>query len=188
VRVLFINNKDSFVYILVDYVAQLGSQVVVVDNSISLEEVEKLRPDKLVISPGPGHPRRSTGNVIPIIRSHPTIPMLGVCLGHQAIVEAFGGRVDRAPVGPMHGKTSHIYHDGRTIFRGLENPFESTRYHSLTAVPEALPEVLKVSAKAEDKTIMGVRHSEHPIEGVQFHPESILTEDGIRIIKNFLEL
>ncbi|MEM3736534.1 MAG: aminodeoxychorismate/anthranilate synthase component II [Candidatus Bathyarchaeia archaeon] len=187
-KVLFINNKDSFVYILVDYVAQLGSEVIVVDNSTSPGEVKRIKPDKIIISPGPGHPSKTTGRVTEIIRSYPTVPMLGVCLGHQAIVEAFGGRVGRAPVGPMHGKVSLIYHDGKTIFRDLANPFEAARYHSLAAIQEMLPETLEVSARAEDGTVMGVRHSKYVIEGVQFHPESILTRDGIKIIANFLKL
>jgi len=187
-KVLFINNRDSFVYILVDYVAQLGSEVVVVDNSIKPREVKDIRPDKIVISPGPGHPRKSTGNVIPIIQSYSEVPMLGVCLGHQSIAEAFKGRVERAPVGPRHGKISLIHHDGRTIFRGLPNPLEAVRYHSLTILPASLPDALELSARADDGTIMGIRHKTYPLEGVQFHPESVLTEDGIRIIKNFLEL
>jgi anthranilate synthase/aminodeoxychorismate synthase-like glutamine amidotransferase len=186
-KVLVINNKDSFVYILVDYVAQQKCKVVVVENTVPLEEIEKINPDRIIISPGPGHPRDSTGNVIPIIRKFSYIPTLGVCLGHEAVVEAFGGIISNAAVGPRHGKVSLIYHDGRTIFTGLPNPFAATRYHSLSAVPDSIPSCLEVSAKAEDNTIMGVRHRKYPVEGVQFHPESILTSVGLKIIKNFLE-
>lgn len=185
-KTLFINNQDSFVYILVDYVARLGGMVLVVDNTIHPHEVERIAPDQIIISPGPGHPAKSTGNVISTLRQLPHIPTLGVCLGHQAIVEAFGGRVDRAEVGPRHGKTSLIRHDGKTIFRGLPNPFPATRYHSLSASEKYLPPIFEVSARAEDETIMGVRHRTHPLEGVQFHPESILTRQGLHLIKNFL--
>lgn len=186
-NVLFINNRDSFVYILVDYVASQGCRVVVTENTITAQEAAEMRPQRIIISPGPGHPRKSTGNSIPLIRKFATVPLLGVCLGHQAIVEAFGGKVDRAASGPLHGKTSQVYHDGKGIFRGLPNPFPATRYHSLAAVPSRLPRCLEVSAKAEDGTIMGVRHKSRPVEGVQFHPESILTVHGMRLIRNFLE-
>ncbi|WP_309493419.1 aminodeoxychorismate/anthranilate synthase component II [Candidatus Hecatella orcuttiae] len=186
-KVLFINNRDSFVYILVDYVASQGCKVVVADNILTAQEAAEMRPQRIIISPGPGHPRKSTGNTMAVIRKLASIPILGVCLGHQAIVEAFGGKVDRAESGPLHGKTSQVYHDGKGVFHGLPNPFPATRYHSLAAVPTCLPSCLEVSAKAEDGTIMGVRHKSRPVEGIQFHPESILTAHGKRLIQNFLE-
>lgn len=187
-KVLFVNNKDSFVYILVEYVARKGPRVVVVDNSASLDEIERISPDRIIISPGPGHPAKSTGNVIPMIKKFHDTPILGVCLGHQAIVEAFGGKIGKAKVGPQHGKLSTIKHDGKSIFAGVKNPFKATRYHSLAALPIATRSALEVSAVANDGTIMGVRHRSFPIEGVQFHPESIMTRVGDAIVKNFLAI
>jgi len=189
-KILFINNNDSFVYIIVDYVLQNDCKTIVVENTISLEEVRKINPDKIIISPGPGHPSKDTGNVIPIIKEFgikEKIPILGVCLGLQAMVEAFGGKVDRSEVGPVHGMVSMINHDEKTIYNNIRNPFPATRYHSLAA--KTVPDELEVTATAEDGTIMGVRHKNLKIEGVQFHPESILTiPNGMRIIKNFLAL
>ncbi|MHA1380534.1 MAG: anthranilate synthase component II [Candidatus Helarchaeota archaeon] len=189
-KVLFINNNDSFVYIIVDYFLQNECKVIVVDNNVTLQEIEKLNPDRIVISPGPGHPRTDTGNVISILEEFlDKVPILGVCLGLQAIVEMMGGEVKRAIVGPIHGELSYIYHDGKTIFKELPMPFKATRYHSLAAVEDSLPNELEFSAKAEDGTIMGVRHRKFPLEGVQFHPESILTiPHGMKIIQNFLNL
>ncbi|NVM00846.1 MAG: aminodeoxychorismate/anthranilate synthase component II [Candidatus Helarchaeota archaeon] len=189
-KVLFINNNDSFVYIIVDYFLQNDCNVIVVNNEITIKEFKEIKPDRIVISPGPGHPRTDTGNVIPIIEKYYSkIPIFGVCLGLQAIVETMGGEVDRARVGPIHGELAKIYHDGKTIFKDLPKPFEATRYHSLAAWEESLPDSLEISAKAEDGTIMGVRHKKYKMEGVQFHPESILTiPHGMKIIQNFLNL
>ncbi len=185
-KVLLINNKDSFVYILAEYVARTGAKVVVVDNAITLDGLKEISPDRIIISPGPGHPATSTGNVIQIIQQVNNTPILGVCLGHQAIVEALGGKVERAQVGPRHGQLSLIRHDGKGVYKEVPNPFKATRYHSLAATESALPWELEISATANDNTIMGVRHKSYPIEGVQFHPESIMTKNGGRIIKNFL--
>ena len=184
---LFINNRDSFVYNLVDYVVRISdSKVIVVDNSISLKEIEEIAPNRIVVSPGPGHPRE-TGNVIPMIQNfYLEIPILGVCLGSQAVYEAFGGRVDRMDSGPVHGKASYIYHDGRGIFQGVENPFLAARYHSLEAKAESLPDCLETTAKTRDGGLMGIRHVSARVDGVQFHPESIITQHGLRIIKNFI--
>lgn len=189
-KVLFINNNDSFVYIIVDYFLQNNCKVVVVNNTVSLKEVKDINPDKIVISPGPGHPKKDTGNVIPIMRKYfDKIPILGVCLGLQAIVEMMGGEIKKAKVGPIHGEISKIYHDGKTIFKNIPNPFDATRYHSLAAEEETFPNSLEISAKAEDGTIMAIRHKKYIIEGVQFHPESILTiPNGMKIIQNFLNL
>ncbi len=188
-KILFINNQDSFVYILVDYFAELGCEVTVEENTFSLKLLEKENFSGIVISPGPGHPKHDTGNIIPMIKKYgQKTPILGVCLGFQAIVEAFGGTVSRAKVGPVHGKISKITHDCQVIYKEIPNPLEATRYHSLEAVEEKLPKTLKITARAEDNTIMGIRHKHHPIEGVQFHPESILTRPtGINIIKNFIK-
>ncbi len=187
-KILFINNNDSFVYIIVDYFLQNDCRTIVVENSISLEEVKDINPDKIVISPGPGHPAKDAGNCIPIIKEFGVkkkIPILGVCLGLQVIVEAFDGKVDRAEVGPVHGMVSMISHDGKIIYNNIPNPFPATRYHSLSA--RIMPNELQVTATAEDGTIMGVRHESLKIEGVQFHPESILTApNGMKIIQNFI--
>jgi anthranilate synthase/aminodeoxychorismate synthase-like glutamine amidotransferase len=157
------------------------------NDAISLSEIGSLAPQSIVISPGPGRPENS-GVIIPLIREFSgKIPILGVCLGHQAIGAAFGGEVVSAPR-IMHGKTSEIFHDGRTIFDGLPNPFPATRYHSLVVSPESLPGCLQISAKTEDGVIMGLRHREMMVEGVQFHPESILTETGKKLLSNFLSL
>jgi anthranilate synthase/aminodeoxychorismate synthase-like glutamine amidotransferase len=157
------------------------------NDKISLDEIEAMQPERVVISPGPGTPQ-SAGITIPVIeRFHRQFPILGVCLGHQAIGAAFGGRVVHASQ-LMHGKTSEIQHDGRRVFSGLPNPFTATRYHSLAVERKSLPSCLEVSAEAEDGEIMGLRHREYPVEGVQFHPESILTKEGMNILQNFLNL
>jgi len=185
-RVLMIDNYDSFTYNLVQYLGELGAEVDVRRNdAITLDEVAALRPDGVVISPGPCTPREA-GISVPLIgRFAGEIPVLGVCLGHQAIAAAFGGPIVRARR-IMHGKTSPIHHDGRGLFAGVELPFEATRYHSLVIDPNALPPVLERSAWTADDEIMGVRHRTLFVEGVQFHPESILTLEGKRILANFL--
>jgi anthranilate synthase/aminodeoxychorismate synthase-like glutamine amidotransferase len=166
----------------------LGVEVEVRRNDkISLGEIEAMKPERLVISPGPGTPQSAGISISVIELFHRQIPMLGVCLGHQAIGAAFGGRVVHASQ-LMHGKTSEIRHDGKTIFTGLTNPFTATRYHSLAIERESLPPCLEVSAEAEDGEIMGLRHREYPVEGVQFHPESVLTAEGMDILKNFLQI
>lgn len=185
---LVIDNYDSFTYNLVQYLGELGAEMSVHRNDrITLQEIEKLRPSKIVISPGPCTPKEAGISVDLIRKFGSQIPILGVCLGHQAIGEAFGGEVVRAPR-LMHGKTSMIRHDGRTLYRGLPNPFEATRYHSLIIRRESMPEVLEITAWTEEGEVMGVRHKTFPIEGVQFHPESILTRVGKDLLKNFLEL
>jgi len=186
--ILMIDNYDSFTYNLVQYLGVLGGNVEVRRNDqVSLEEIEAMAPERLVISPGPGVPQ-SAGIIIPIIqRFYRQVPILGVCLGHQAVAAAFGGRVVRA-VRLMHGKTSQIYHDGRGVFRDVPDPFTATRYHSLAVERESLPSCFEISAEAEDGEIMGLRHRDYPVHGIQFHPESILTQEGMRILENFLAL
>ncbi|MEE8402041.1 MAG: aminodeoxychorismate/anthranilate synthase component II [Candidatus Hydrothermarchaeaceae archaeon] len=186
-KVLIIDNIDSFVYNLYQYVGEQGAEVVVKRNHISIEEAEEISPDRIIISPGPGTPENAK-NSIPIVKEFGRkIPILGVCLGHQAIGVAFGANVVRAGV-IVHGKTSEVTHDGKTIFEGIESPFSATRYHSLAIDKKGFPSTLEISAKSlSDGIIMGIRHKKYPIEGVQFHPESILTGEGKRIIKNFLE-
>ncbi|TAJ97909.1 MAG: aminodeoxychorismate/anthranilate synthase component II [Candidatus Manganitrophaceae bacterium] len=184
---LVIDNYDSFTYNLVQYLGELGAEMSVHRNDrISLPEIEKMRPSKIVISPGPCTPKEAGISVEVIRKFGSQIPILGVCLGHQAIGEAFGGEIIRAPR-LMHGKTSMIRHDGRTVYRALPNPFEATRYHSLIIRRESMPEVLEITAWTEEGEVMGVRHKTFPIEGVQFHPESILTRAGKDLLKNFLE-
>ena len=196
-KMLFINNYDSFVYNLVNYFCQLepSSNILVEDYNISIDNVKNLNVDRIIISPGPGHPKYDTGNLIPVIREfYSKIPILGICLGHQAIVEAFGEDLEKeyvglAKVGPMHGKVSKIFHDQETIFNTIPNPLLGVRYHSLSAKTDLLPQDLKISATADDGTIMAVRHKEYPVEGVQFHPESIRMKPyGMTILKNFLSL
>jgi anthranilate synthase/aminodeoxychorismate synthase-like glutamine amidotransferase len=185
---LMIDNYDSFTYNLVQYLGELGQDLKVFRNDkISIADIEAMRPERIVISPGPCTPREAGISVEVIRHFTGTVPILGVCLGHQAMGEAFGGDVIRAPY-LMHGKTSVIHHDGRTIFAGLQNPFEATRYHSLIIKRETLPGVLEVSAWTDDGIIMGVRHKQHKVEGVQFHPESILTGVGKDLLRNFLKL
>jgi anthranilate synthase component II len=185
---LMIDNYDSFTYNLVQYLGELGQDLKVYRNDkISIAEIEALRPERIVISPGPCTPREAGISVAVIRHFAGQVPILGVCLGHQSMGEAFGGDVVRAPY-LMHGKTSMIHHDGRTIFTGLPNPFEATRYHSLIIKRETLPAVLEVSAWTDDGIIMGVRHRQFKVEGVQFHPESILTGAGKDLLRNFLRL
>jgi anthranilate synthase component II len=190
-RVLIIDNYDSFVYNLAQYVGENGDNVVVKRNDeVTLDQARRLDPDKVIISPGPGTPsdQNSFGCSTDIIRSlGRDTPTLGVCLGHQGIIHAFGGRIVNAAK-IRHGKTSPIRHDGKGVFRGIPNPFNATRYHSLVAERRSLPDQLTVTAESlDDHEIMGVRHKRLPIHGVQFHPESILTIQGHQLIKNFLE-
>jgi len=183
--ILFVDNQDSFVWNLVDYVSRAYPETVVRSNGISLEEVKDLNPLGIVISPGPGHPAnaRDIGSSLDIIKSFQHLPILGVCLGHQAMNLAYGGTI--AHTGPLHGKTSLILHDGRGIFRGIENPLVGGRYHSLAVEKMAPP--LEISARTADGVVMGIRHKELPANGLQFHPESVLTPSGMRIIVNWIE-
>jgi anthranilate synthase component 2 len=184
---LMIDNYDSFTYNLVQYLGELGCEVRVFRNdAVSVDEIEALGPRQIVISPGPCTPREAGISVAVIQRLAGRIPMLGVCLGHQSIGAALGGRIVRA-ARIMHGKTSPIHHDGRGVFRGLPDPFDATRYHSLVIERASLPACLEISAWTDDGEIMGVRHRELPLEGIQFHPESILTLEGKRLLKNFLD-
>ena len=186
--ILMIDNYDSFTYNLVQYLGQLGEEVAVRRNDeITLVEIEAMKPEAIFLSPGPCSPEQA-GITVDVVRTfHPRIPILGVCLGHQAIASAFGGRVVRAER-IMHGKTSPILNDGRTIFEGLASPFPAGRYHSLLVERETLPDCLEISAETEEGEIMGLRHKRWPVEGIQFHPESILTPGGKRIIRNFLKM
>jgi anthranilate synthase component 2 len=186
-RVLFMNNRDSFVWNLVDYVSIFEPDTIVVPNTIPLENMKQLNPDAIVISPGPGHPSnpKDIGTCLEIIRES-KVPLLGVCLGHQAIAVAFGGEVAHSPSGPLHGKTSLIHHNGNSIYQGLTNPLAGGRYHSLAIT--RLPHELEATARTDDGIIMGLRHRQRPIFGLQFHPESVLTPDGLQIIENFLKL
>ncbi|KAF0145783.1 MAG: anthranilate synthase component II [Nitrospirae bacterium] len=185
---LMIDNYDSFTYNLVQHLGELGENIRVFRNDkVAIKEIEKLKPESIVISPGPCTPREAGISVDVIKYFAGKIPILGVCLGHQAIGAAFGGDIIRAPR-LMHGKTSMINHDGKTIFKGLPNPFEATRYHSLIIKKETLPSCLEISAWTDKDEIMGVRHKEFIVEGVQFHPESILTKAGKDLLKNFLKL
>jgi len=185
---LLLDNYDSFTYNLAQYLGQMGQTLEVRRNDkITLDEIEMLQPERIVISPGPCTPKEA-GISIPLIeRFAGRIPILGVCLGHQAIGAAFGGRVIRAPK-LMHGKTSEIEHDGKTVFRGLPQKFVATRYHSLIVERKSLPRSLEISAETADGTIMGLRHRELKVEGVQFHPESVLTDVGFRLLENFLKV
>ena len=185
--ILVIDNYDSFTYNLVQYLGEMGAEMTVIRNDkTSLEEIQELSPDKIVISPGPGIPQEA-GLTIEMIKAfYRDIPILGVCLGHQAIGAAFGGRIVGAS-SLMHGKTSMIYHSGGTIYKGIPSPFEATRYHSLIIEENSVPSCLTVTSRTEDGTIMGVRHKEYPLEGIQFHPESILTAEGKRLLLNFLK-
>lgn len=186
--ILMIDNYDSFTYNLVQYLGQLGEDVAVYRNdAITLDEIRALKPEAIFLSPGPCSPKEA-GITVDVIKAfYQTIPLMGVCLGHQSIGYAFGGNVVRADR-IMHGKTSPILNDGKTIFHGLGNPFTAGRYHSLIVERATLPDCLEISAETEEGEIMGFRHRTYPIEGIQFHPESILTPSGKRIIKNFLNL
>jgi para-aminobenzoate synthetase component 2 len=186
--ILLLDNYDSFTYNLAQYLGQMGQTVEIRRNDqITLDEIEELNPERIVISPGPCTPQEA-GVSIPLVeRFAGKIPILGVCLGHQAIGAAFGGRIIRAPK-IMHGKTSEIHHDGKTVFRGLPQDFQATRYHSLIVERKSLPRALEISAQTADGTIMGLRHRKLRVEGVQFHPESVLTGSGFRLLENFLAL
>jgi anthranilate synthase/aminodeoxychorismate synthase-like glutamine amidotransferase len=185
---VMIDNYDSFTYNLVQYLGELGEEIKVFrNNRITIPEIEALKPERIVISPGPCTPKEAGISVRVITHFAGKVPLLGVCLGHQCIGAAYGGDIIRAPR-LMHGKTSRIYHDGQTIFTGLPNPFEATRYHSLIVRRETLPECLEITAWTDADEIMGVRHREHIVEGVQFHPESILTSVGKDLLGNFLKL
>ncbi|OFW45598.1 MAG: aminodeoxychorismate/anthranilate synthase component II, partial [Acidobacteria bacterium RIFCSPLOWO2_12_FULL_67_14b] len=182
-----IDNYDSFTFNLAQYLGELGASPVVRRNDkITVDEIEEMHPDRIVISPGPGRPEEAGVSVDVIRRFGPRLPLLGVCLGHQGIGVAFGGAVVRATQ-VMHGKVSSVRHDGRGVFRGVSQPFNAGRYHSLV-VAEPVPDVLEVAARTEDGTIMAVRHREFPVHGVQFHPESVLTGEGRQVLRNFLEL
>ncbi len=193
-KILFINNQDSFVYNLVNYICTISeAKVNVCSNEIRLEQIAEYNPDKIFISPGPGHPKYDTGNVIEIIKKFAgKKPIFGVCLGHQSICEAFGEDqkqeyVGLAKVGPMHGKVSKIFHDGEEIFKEIPNPCKVVRYHSLAAKSDLLPSEIKITAMADDGTIMAIKHKKFQIFGVQFHPESIMMKPhGMKIIANFL--
>lgn len=186
-RVLVIDNYDSFTYNLVQYLGELGAEVIVKRNDeITPSEVRDLHPDRIVVSPGPCTPNEAGISVDLIGETAGEIPLLGVCLGHQSIGQAFGARVVRGE--PVHGKTAKILHDGEGVYAGLDQGFEATRYHSLVIEPDSLPECLVVTSRTEDGVIMGVRHRDYQVEGVQFHPESIMTRSGHELLKNFLGL
>ncbi len=186
--VFVLDNYDSFTYNLVQYMGELGAEMVVRRNDeLTVDEVEALEPERIVLSPGPCTPQEAGISIELIRRFAGWVPILGVCLGHQAIGAAFGGDVVRAAK-LMHGKTSEVEHDGKTVFTGIASPMICTRYHSLIVSEKNLPEELEVSARTADGTIMGLRHRKHKVEGVQFHPESVLTSDGKRLIQNFLAL
>jgi len=184
--ILMIDNYDSFTYNLVQYLGELDQNVITYRNDqIDLDAVRDLRPDRIVLSPGPCTPREA-GICVDLIRAEGSrTPILGVCLGHQSIGAAYGGQIVRA-ARVMHGKTSRIYHDGKGMLRGLDNPVVGGRYHSLIIHRESLPECLEIGAQTEDGEIMAIRHRKYPVEGIQFHPESILTPDGMKILRNFL--
>ncbi|MGK7877148.1 MAG: aminodeoxychorismate/anthranilate synthase component II [Xenococcaceae cyanobacterium] len=192
--IIVIDNYDSFTYNLVQYLGELGAELPVAleiqvyrNDQIEIEKIRQLQPDGIVISPGPGRPEDGGISLELIEQLGPTLPMLGVCLGHQSIGQVFGGKIVSAPV-LMHGKTSEIYHQGVGIFQGLENPFTATRYHSLVIDRQSIPDVLEITAWVEDGTVMGIRHRKYShITGVQFHPESILTASGKQLLRNFLE-
>ena len=185
---LLIDNYDSFTYNLFHYLGQLGADIVVKRNDeISAAQAIAMKPEAVVLSPGPCTPNEAGICLELIAQANGTLPILGVCLGHQAIGQAYGGKVVRAPA-PMHGKLSRIHHTGKSVFRGLNNDFLATRYHSLTIAPESMPADLIVTATSEDGVIMGVMHKKHPVHGVQFHPESIASENGHALLQNFLRL
>ncbi len=186
--IFILDNYDSFTYNLVQLLGELGAEILVRRNDqITVEEIESLHPDAMVLSPGPGRPSHA-GILLNTIRHFAgKIPILGVCLGHQAMGEVFGGKVVAAP-SLVHGKTTEVLHDGKTIFRGLPRPFPAARYHSLVVDPHTVPAELEVSANTADGVVMGLRHKRLPVEGVQFHPESILTQAGPQLLRNFLEM
>ncbi|HET7541556.1 MAG TPA: aminodeoxychorismate/anthranilate synthase component II [Polyangiaceae bacterium] len=185
-RVVVVDNYDSFTYNLVQYIESLGGECDVrLNDRVTVEQIREARPNGVLLSPGPGNPDEAGVTLSVIEQLSGTLPIFGVCLGHQAIGQAFGGKVIRAPE-LMHGKTSGIEHDGRSIFRGLPSPFEATRYHSLIVEEASFPDVLEVSARTKKGEIMALRHRKFAVEGVQFHPESILTDHGLRLIENWL--
>ncbi|MBU1147638.1 MAG: aminodeoxychorismate/anthranilate synthase component II [Candidatus Omnitrophica bacterium] len=185
--ILMIDNYDSFTYNLVQYLSELGEKLIVHRNDkISLRDIRALKPSHIVISPGPGRPKDAGISKLVIKEFSGKIPILGVCLGHQCIAEVFGGKIVRAKR-LMHGKTSMIYHKGSSIFNGIANPFEATRYHSLIVEKKSLPRVLQIIARTKDEEIMALKHKKFTVFGVQFHPESILTEDGKKLLKNFVK-
>ena len=184
---LLIDNYDSFTYNLFQYLSELGQEVMVARNDkITIEEIEKLRPERIVVSPGPSTPLRAGISNDVIRHFGPRLPLLGVCLGHQCIGHVYGGTVGRAKA-VMHGKSSLVHHKGEGVLAGLPNPFSAIRYHSLAVSPEGLPDCLEVTAWTDDGTIMGLRHRQHPVEGVQFHPESFMTPVGKDLLRNFLK-
>jgi anthranilate synthase/aminodeoxychorismate synthase-like glutamine amidotransferase len=184
---LLIDNYDSFTYNLFQYLSELGQEVVVARNDkITIEEIEKLKPERIVVSPGPSIPQRAGISNDVIRHFGPKLPLLGVCLGHQCIGQVYGGTVGRAKA-VMHGKSSLVHHKGEGVLAGLPNPFSAIRYHSLAVSREGLPECLEVTAWTDDGTVMGLRHREHPVEGVQFHPESFMTPAGKDLLRNFLK-
>ncbi len=184
---LLIDNYDSFTYNLFQYLSELGQEVVVARNDkITIEEIEKLAPERIVVSPGPSTPQRAGISNDVIRHFGPRLPLLGVCLGHQCIGHVYGGTVGRAKA-VMHGKSSLVHHKGEGILAGLPNPFSAIRYHSLAVSPEGLPDCLEVTAWTDDGTIMGLQHRQHPVEGVQFHPESFMTPVGKDLLRNFLK-
>jgi anthranilate synthase/aminodeoxychorismate synthase-like glutamine amidotransferase len=187
--VLVIDNYDSFTYNLVQYLGELGAEVLVRRNdAVTIDEIERISPDRILISPGPGRPEGAGITLAAIDAFGSRLPILGVCLGHQAMGLAFGGDVIRAPL-PMHGKTSTVEHDGRGVFAGITSSFQASRYHSLVVSEQRWPSQLEISARSkQDGLVMGLRHRHWPLHGVQFHPESILTHEGRRILRNFLEL
>lgn len=186
--ILMIDNYDSFTYNLVQYLGELGEDLKVVRNDkITIKEIKAMHPKQIVISPGPGKPKDAGISNEVIKKFGGNIPILGVCLGHQCIGEVFGGRIVGAPR-LMHGKISLIYHNGKDIFKGLPNPFEATRYHSLLVERKTFPKCLEITAETKEKEIMGLRHKKYPIWGVQFHPESILTKEGKKLLANFLRI
>ncbi len=182
-----IDNYDSFTFNLVQYIQQLGENIIVKkNNEITIDEIKSMRPTAIILSPGPGNPNQAGISLSVVEQFYKSIPILGVCLGHQVIGQFFGGKIVKAKQ-PMHGKTSSINHDGKTIFKGLKNPLKVTRYHSLIIQKSSLPNCLQISACSEDNEIMAIRHKVYPIEGVQFHPESILTECGLNLLQNFFK-
>ena len=186
--VFVLDNYDSFTYNLVQYMGEMGAEMTIRRNDeLTVDDVEALAPERILLSPGPCTPQEAGISIELIQRFAGKVPILGVCLGHQAIGAAFGGDVVRAPK-LMHGKTSEVEHDGKTVFTGIATPMTCTRYHSLIVSEKNLPRDLEVSARTADGTIMGLRHRKYPVEGVQFHPESVLTGDGKRLIRNFLEM
>jgi anthranilate synthase/aminodeoxychorismate synthase-like glutamine amidotransferase len=187
-KILVIDNYDSFTYNLVQLLGSFDNELIIKRNDeVSEEEISEINPDKILLSPGPGKPEDSKATLTAIEKFGQKIPVLGVCLGHQAISVVYGGKIIKAPV-LMHGKTSFIKHDSKTIFKNIRQEFEATRYHSLIVDRDSLPSSLEISAETSDGVIMGMRHKEYPVEGIQFHPESILTSEGKKLIKNWLAL